>query len=127
MINDLTARYSLPLPHAANRLDEDVARLRSSISGLDGLLYTHARDQSLNLDYQSHWADNLAMTYDGSGRVTTLTETFGAATQVTTFTYNASEQVTQAVIVGNGVTRTETFTYDGGGQLTAMTATEVPF
>lgn len=126
MINDRTARYDLPLPHAANRLEEDVIRLRTALQGADGLIYTHQRDLASQLDRQSHWADSVAMTYDEAGRVTVLTETFGAATQVTTFSYNGAGLVTQAVLVANGITRTESYTYDGGGFVTAMTATEVP-
>ncbi len=127
MINDLTARYALPLPHAANRLDEDVARLRTILQGVDGLLYTHHRDESLSLDLQSHWADSTSLTYDGSGRVATLTENFGGGnTQVSTFTYDGNDRCSSAVIVGNGVTRTETYTYDGSGLLTAIATSEVP-
>lgn len=44
-INDLTEHYSLALPNQSNTLKDDVARLRSALTGVDSAL--HAQAQAL--------------------------------------------------------------------------------
>lgn len=127
MIDDTTPRYGLSLPHPTNNLNEDVVRLRTALGGVDGLIYSAntARAQlATAVDTQTHWADTVAMTYDVSGRVATMTETYGATSYVITLGYT-SDLVTSVVTVGGGVQRTETLSYDGSQRLTGVVATEV--
>jgi chromosome segregation ATPase len=39
MINEQTTHLSLPLPHASNRLSEDVTRLRESLGAVDSAIH----------------------------------------------------------------------------------------
>lgn len=39
MIDDRTTNLNLPLPHPANDLEDDVGRLRSALSAVDGKLH----------------------------------------------------------------------------------------
>lgn len=127
MIEDITTRYGLTLPHHANNLNEDVMRLRSAITGVDGLIYTaNANRERLasQVDAQTHWADTVAVTYDVAGRIATITEGYGAVQYVITLGYTG-DLVTSVVTVGGGVTRTETLSYDSNQRLTGVIATEV--
>ena len=65
----------------------------------------------------------VAVAYDTSGRVSTVTETLDGKPAVATITYNASGQVQTVVTSYNGRKRTETLTYTSG-RLTSTTATE---
>lgn len=125
MIESSTARYAFQLPHPANNLSDDVMRLRSALSGIDGIIYTHQSTLAARLAVQSHWANTTAFTYDGSNRVATVTETYGLVTYVTTITYTG-DLVTRVQMDGNGLRRTEDLTYDGNGLLTGVAATEAP-
>lgn len=40
IINDTTTNYTWPLPHASNALSDDVARLRTALSGVDTTVKT---------------------------------------------------------------------------------------
>ena len=127
MIDDTTPRYGLSLPHPTNNLNEDVVRLRTTIGGVDGLIYSAntARAQlAATVDAQTHWADSVAMTYDVNGRIATITESYGATSYVITLSYT-DDLVTSVVTVGGGVQRTETLSYDGSQRLTGVVATEV--
>ncbi len=126
MIDELTARYGLSLPHPANSLNEDVGRLRAALRGVDGLLYnanTAQKRLETAVALQTHWADSVAMTYDGNGRIATITETYGATSLIITLGYTG-DLVTTVITNGAGRRRTETLSYDGSQRLTGVVATE---
>jgi YD repeat-containing protein len=125
MIDDRSTRYQLPLPHPANALSEDVGRLRSALSGLDGLLYTAQSNLGLALDHQTHWATSTSIGYDGDGRVSTITEQVGDLLYTTTLTYT-NALITAVQTDGNNTRRTETLAYDVNDRLTGITVTETP-
>lgn len=124
MIDNRTVRYNLPLPNAANYLNEDVGRLIQTINGLDGLLYTSSAQLTVAVDTQTHWADSTSITYDVDGRVETITETYGASEYVTTLSYTG-DLVTSIQMDGGGRRRTETLSYDVDDRLTGVTAEEI--
>lgn len=124
MIDNRTVRYNLPLPNAANYLNEDVGRLIQTINGLDGLLYTSSAQLTVAVDTQTHWADSTSITYDVDGRVETITETYGASEYVTTLSYTG-DLVTSIQTDGGGRRRTETLSYDVDDRLTGVTAEEI--
>lgn len=39
MIDQKTTNFQLPLPHPNNQLEEDVLRLRTALSNIDGLIW----------------------------------------------------------------------------------------
>lgn len=123
MIDNRTVRYNLPLPNAANFLNEDVGRLIQALNGLDGLLYTAATQLAQATDTQTHWADSTAITYDDQGRVATITETYGASEYVITVGY-AGDLVARVQTDGNGRRRTETLSYDENDRLIGVDAEE---
>lgn len=124
MIDNRTVRYNLPLPNAANYLNEDVGRLIQTINSLDGLLYTSSAQLTVAVDTQTHWADSTSITYDVDGRVETITETYGASEYVTTLSYTG-DLVTSIQTDGGGRRRTETLSYDVDDRLTGVTAEEI--
>ena len=123
MIENTTARFAFQLPHPANNLADDVGRLRSALGGIDGTLYTVQTTLAARLAAQTHWATTTTITYDGAGRVATVTEQYGLTVYTTTLTYT-NDLVTRVQMDGNGVRRTEDLTYNGSGLLTGVAATE---
>lgn len=65
-----------------------------------------------------------SVTYDGNGRVSTVTDSIDGANKVATFAYNADGTVKTATTVYLGLTRVETYTY-ASGKISGYTATEV--
>lgn len=69
-------------------------------------------------------ATTSAVTYDGNGRVSTVTDSIDGANKVTTFAYNADGTIKTATTVYLGLTRVETYAY-ASGKISGYTATEV--
>ena len=69
-------------------------------------------------------ASSTAITYDGSGRVSVVTETIDAKPAVSTLTYDDAGNVKTVETTYDGRKRTETLTYNNG-RLERTAATEV--
>lgn len=74
------------------------------------------------------WADLSAtassVTYDGSGRMQTVTDTVAGMTFVTTLTYNANGLVSTIAVDYGGRTVTYTYTYNADGTLSGYSSVE---
>lgn len=77
-----------------------------------------------NLDAYTDRADEITVTYDGSGRVDTVTETYGSETRTLAYAYDVDGLVSSVVETWGGIERTETFGYDGSGRLSTVTTAE---
>ncbi|MBJ7309223.1 hypothetical protein ACFOLJ_30975 [Rugamonas sp. CCM 8940] len=78
MINQTTPRLLLPLPHPDNQLDDDVARLRSALTMLDGAVYTLrslVASDDVNLDTVQEIVTVLKSAQGDIGNVTALLAT----------------------------------------------------
>lgn len=65
-----------------------------------------------------------ALTYDGQGRLATITDTVNSVPRVTTLTYNPDGTLQKTVEVKGNRTRTEILTYSSG-TLSSIAITEV--
>lgn len=71
--------------------------------------------------------DNLTLTYDGYGRISTCSDTVEGLARSVTYNYAATIDVdpSSVVVVYNGKTRTVTFVKNVSGTITGTTTTEV--
>lgn len=106
----------------ANRFTaEDAARAAdkafSSLTGTPSTLSGYGINEV-------HGSESSVITYDGSGRVSTVTEVIDGANKVTTLAYNGDDTVNTVTTVYRGLTRVETMSY-ASGRVTGSTSTEV--
>lgn len=109
MINQTTSNLRLPLPHPSNMLQEDVLRLRTALTNIDGLIWLLNQTTAEVLARQ---LAQIAMPVAQS-----LTYTDGLVTQVTETLVDNSERVT-TYTYDNGLLASETMTVGGKSYLT---------
>ena len=121
MIDQKTTNFQLPLPHPNNQLEEDVLRLRTAFTNVDGLLWL------LNQGAARIFLPVTAtVAYDQTGRMATVTEDLGTGLLRTTgYTYDqAGNLATETVTIGS-VSRQTLFSYDQAGRMTGWTTSEL--
>ena len=116
MINQTTSHVRLPLPHPSNLLQEDVLRLRTALTNLDGLIWLLNQTTSEVLAkqlVQIALPATQSLTYT-NGLVTKVTETLvDNSTRETTYTYDNNLLASETMTVGGQSYRT-TYHYQSG-------------
>jgi len=117
----------LGLDRIAEVVDPAVAEAYATIDDANDLIESvnESFATGTQLDAQTSWADAVAVTYDGSDRVETITETIGESTKVVTLSYDGSGRVDTVQTDWDGVRRTETMTYNPDGTIASVSTTEV--
>ena len=64
------------------------------------------------------------LTYDGSGRLSKVTDTVGGVSKISTLSYNLDGSLNQIITVHGSVTRTETMNYTDN-KLSSISVLEV--
>lgn len=114
MIDDRTTHYTLALPHSNNRLDEDVERLRDALNAIDEAIDGVSDGSSVIADQVIAGVSG-AYTYDGGGRVSSISETLtDGSVRTTAFIYNGDGTVQRETVTVGGTSWVTTYAYTGG-------------
>lgn len=135
MIDQRTTHFNFALPHPSNQLTEDVARLRSALSGIDNMLNWTRQNLSSNDDSLTNVqaivnairvilpqlnlissAAETTLTYDGQGRVINVTEVLvdGVTTRATSYAYNPDGTLANSTVIIGDNTYITSYSYSNG-------------
>jgi len=116
----------LGLTRIAEIVDPVVASAQQLIEDANDLINAASNIASVSdVDARTSWNDGATLSYDGSGRIDTITEVIGGESKVVTMSYDENDRVSSVQTDWDGVRRTETFSYNVDDTISEVAVTEV--